>query len=155
MNIVISPFSKKLRNGKENPKNYPYWKGVISLLKQKNIIQIGVEGETKLVNDFRKGLSLDQIKKLISECDFWMSVDNFLPHLAHHIPKPGVVLWGYSDPNIFGYKENLNLLKNRNYLRKDQFNIWEAIEYNEDVFMSANDVVKEVSANFIKLENKQ
>jgi len=28
--ILISPYSKKLTNGKVNPKNYPYWKEVIA-----------------------------------------------------------------------------------------------------------------------------
>jgi len=63
--ILISPYSRPLRNGKNNPKNFPYWREVVDLLKTKNdIVQIGVEGEKKLCQDFRKGLPLDEVKKL-------------------------------------------------------------------------------------------
>ena len=59
--ILISPYSKQLTNGKTNPKNYPYWDEVISQI-QEPIIQIGIEGEKQLVNDFRKNLAVDVIK---------------------------------------------------------------------------------------------
>lgn len=138
--ILISPYSRALRNGKKNPKNYPYWKEVIKELQRKDIIQIGIEGEEQLVSDFRKGLSLEQIRKLVKECDFWISVDNFFPHLANHIGKSGVVLWGISDPNIFGYTNNLNIIKDRKYLRKNQYDIWENYTHTDEVFMDANTV---------------
>ena len=52
--IIISPYSKKLENGKMNPKNYPYWKELISLLlKSETIIQVGTIDEKHLVTDFR------------------------------------------------------------------------------------------------------
>ena len=80
--IIISPYSKQLRSGKMNPKNYPYWKELIKLLSQENIIQVGITEEQKLVDDFRKNLSLDELLLLIKECKYWISVDNFFPHLA-------------------------------------------------------------------------
>ena len=55
--IIIHPFAKKLNNGKENPKNYPYWKELIEQIDEP-IIQVGIEGEEQLVPDFRKNLSL-------------------------------------------------------------------------------------------------
>ena len=48
--IIIQPYAKPLVNGKRNPKNYPYWKELISKIKEP-IIQIGVEGEEQLVDD--------------------------------------------------------------------------------------------------------
>jgi ADP-heptose:LPS heptosyltransferase len=144
--ILISPYSRPLRNGKNNPKNFPYWREVVDLLKTKNdIVQIGVEGEKKLCQDFRKGLPLDEVKKLIKECDIWVSVDNFLQHLAHHILKPGVVIWGVSDPNIFGYPENVNMLKGHMYLREKQFDMYEDFPFNANVFVTAKEVVEEVN----------
>jgi len=53
--IIISPYSKKLMSGKNNPKNYPYWKELIRLIKEP-IVQVGIEGEDQLVDDFRKAL---------------------------------------------------------------------------------------------------
>lgn len=142
--IIISPYSRKLRNGKRNAKDYPYWNELIKLINYDNIIQLGVDGETQLVKDFRKNLSLKEIKSLVIKCNFWISIDNFFPHLAHHVGKKGVVIWGYSDPNIFGYHDNLNLLKDRKYLRENQFDIWESCEFNPDVFLSPEKIYNEI-----------
>ena len=48
--IIISPFSRVLRNGKPNPKNYPYWPELIKLLREKNmcVVQVGFKGEEEL-----------------------------------------------------------------------------------------------------------
>ena len=151
--IIISPYSRALRNGKRNPKNFPYWKEVLQNLKQYDIIQIGTTGEDKLVGDFRKGLPYNEIKNLIKQCDVWMSVDNFLPHLAHHVGKPGVVVWGISDPIVFGYPENINVLKDRSYLRKNQFDMWDNYPFDPNVFPSVDEVVKSIQS-LIRTNNK-
>jgi len=91
--IVISPYAKRLINGKQNPKNYPYWKELIALIEEP-IVQVGVIGEKQLVNDFRMNLPLNELRKLIRECRTWISCDSFFQHLAWDEGKPGVVLWG-------------------------------------------------------------
>lgn len=146
--IIISPYSKQLRSGKMNPKNYPYWKELIKLLSQENIIQVGITEEQKLVDDFRKNLSLDELLLLIKECKYWISVDNFFPHLAHHVKKPGVVLFGCSDPKIFGYQENLNILKNRSLLRPNQFDTWENCVFNPNIFVKPDEIIKQINEFF-------
>jgi ADP-heptose:LPS heptosyltransferase len=108
--IIISPFVKPLRNGKNNPKNYPYWETLIEMIDEP-IVQVGVEGEKQLVPDFRKNLPIGELRKLIQECRTWISCDSFFQHLAWDEKKPGIVLWGPSDPLIFGHPENVNLLK--------------------------------------------
>jgi ADP-heptose:LPS heptosyltransferase len=145
--ILISPYAKPLRNGGNNPKNYPFWKEVVSGLNGAEIIQIGAGDEKAISSKVKliKNQPFAEIARLVGKCKVWVSVDNFLPHLAHHVGKPGIVLWGQSDPNIFGYPENRNLLKDRNYLRKDQFMIWEACEYLKDAFVGPQDVVKELT----------
>ena len=146
--IVISPFSQKLRNGKENPKNYPFWNEVISDLKDLNfqIIQIGKNGENKLdnVSDVKFNLSLTEIKDQILSADIWTSVDNFLPHFCNTFNSRGIVLFSKSDPMIFGYKQNINLLKDRKYLRQYQFNTWEECEFDTDSFVKPNIVVSSI-----------
>ena len=146
MRIIISPFSRPLRNGKWNAKNYPYWSDVIEGLPEHSFIQLGVRGEGKFVDDFRIGLPLKEIEKLIAEADCWASVDNFLPHLIHacHIPTPGIVIFGYSDPDIFGYTENQNLLKSRGCLREKQFDFWENVPFDPSVFVNADMVIEAV-----------
>jgi ADP-heptose:LPS heptosyltransferase len=74
--IIISPYAKKLRNEKNNPKNYPWWPELISLIDQP-IVQVGIEGEEQIVEDFRKNLSLTELTQLIQQCKTWISVDSF------------------------------------------------------------------------------
>lgn len=139
--IIISPYAKQLRNGENNPKNYPYWKELIELIEEP-IVQIGIDGEEQLVEDFRKNLSLFELQKLILECRTWISVDSFFQHFAWDLEKYGIVLWGQSDPLIFGHPENINLLKNRTYLREHQFWLWEQCDYRADCFVFPKEVVQ-------------
>jgi ADP-heptose:LPS heptosyltransferase len=139
--IIISPYSRSLRDGKENPKNYPYWEELVSQIKEP-IVQVGVDGEKQLVEDFRKNLSIPELRKVITECRTWISVDSFFQHLAWDCGKPGIVIFGQSDPLIFGHPENINLLKDRFYLRKHQFWWWEQCEYRKDAFVKPEEVLK-------------
>jgi len=108
------------------------------------IIQVGVTGEKELVgiDEVKFNLSMDELADLLNTCDTWMSVDNFFQHFASHYDKPGVVIFGKSDPNIFGYKHNLNILKDRKNLRAKPFDIWESTEFNKNVFPYAEEVFK-------------
>ena len=138
--IIISPYSKKLMNGRENPKNYPYWSELIRLIDEP-IIQIGVEGETRLVRDFRTNLPLNELRELLKQCRTWIGVDSFFQHLAWLEGKKGIVLWSVSDPLIFGHPENVNLLKSRSYLSEKQFLWWEDQKYEKDAFIDPHIVV--------------
>ena len=128
-------------NGRENPKNYPHWKEVIDQINEP-IIQIGIDGETQLVDDFKKNLPLSELKQMLQQCRTWISCDSFFQHLGYTQKKPGIVLWSVSDPMIFGHPENVNLLKSRDYLAKDQFLWWEDQEYKHDAFVDPDEVVK-------------
>lgn len=139
--IILSPYSKFMRNGEKHPKNYPYWKEVINKIKEP-IIQVGIEGELQLVDDFRKNLSLNELSILVRECKTWMSCDSFFQHFCWDLGKKGIAIFGQSDPNIFGHPENINLLKDRKYLREKQFWIWEQAEYIEEAFVDPNIVVE-------------
>jgi ADP-heptose:LPS heptosyltransferase len=142
--IIISPYSKKLLSGKQNPKNYPYWAELISQIDEP-IVQVGVEGEEQLVPDFRKNLSLTELRKLIQECRTWISCDSFLQHLGWDEGKLGIVLWGPSDPLIFGHPENINLLADRAHLVPNQFLWWEATEHKNERFVKPKEVLKHLN----------
>jgi ADP-heptose:LPS heptosyltransferase len=43
------------------------------------------------------------------KCAFFMSIDNYLPHLAASINKRGIVLWGSCSPNVWGWDHNINI----------------------------------------------
>lgn len=139
--IIIAPFAKKLISGKQNPKDYPFWEQLVLQVKEP-IVQVGVEGEKQLVEDFRKNLSLAELKKLIQECKTWIACDSFFQHLCWDEKKPGIVLWGVSDPLIFGYPENINLLKDRSYLAENQFLWWENTEHKNERFVQPEEVLK-------------
>ena len=139
--IIIAPYSQKLRNGKENPKNYPYWEELISRIDEP-IIQVGIEGEKQLVNDFRKNRHIDELCTLLKDCRTWIGVDSFFQHLAWREGKQGIVLWGPSDPLIFGHPENINLIKDRKYLAPNQFLWWEQTEHDPHRFVGVDEVLK-------------
>ena len=132
--IIIAPYAQKLRNGKLNPKNYPYWRELIALIDEP-VIQVGVEGEEQLVPDFKKNLPISELRTLLKECRTWISCDSFLQHLGWDEGKKGIVLWGPSDPLIFGHQENINLLKDRKHLVSNQFIWWEATEHLNERFV--------------------
>lgn len=147
MKIIIHAWSRKLRNGNENPKNYPYWKDLILLLEQAGhqLIQIGEEGEEQLVPDFRKGLKFKELKELIKDCDTWIAIDSFFQHLAWRVGKRGIVLFGQSNPRIFGHSENMNLYVAERYFRQWQFQTWEEIDNKPDAFVLPNVVMKHIN----------
>lgn len=138
--IIISPYARKMRNNQPHPKDYPYWKELISSIDEE-IIQIGVEGESQLVDDFRKNLPLTELAVLTLQAKTWVSVDSFYQHFCWDLNKPGIVLFGQSDPNIFGHPENINLLKDRKYLREKQFWLWEQAEHISNAFVEPSVVL--------------
>lgn len=148
-NIIIAPFAKGMRNGELHPKNYPYWPSLITLLQNAgyNVIQVGIGGETQLVPDFRKNLTLEQLAELTLKAKTWISVDSFFQHFAWDLGVTGISLFGQSDPNIFGHPENVNLLKDRKYLREKQFWMWEQCTFNPDAFVKP-EVVLEAIKNY-------
>lgn len=138
--IIISPYSKALLSGKTNPKNYPFWKELIPLINEP-IVQVGIEGEEQLVPDFRKNLSLPELRALLGQCKTWISCDSFFQHLGWDEGKRGIVLWAVSDPLIFGHPENINLLKDRGNLVENQFLWWEFTDHDPDKFVRPDEVM--------------
>ena len=155
MNIIIFPWAKFMRNGKPHPKNYPWWSDLIKQLEADGhrLIQVGIEGETQLVSDFRKNLSIAELSHLILENDTWIGLDSFGQHLGWSLGRKGMAIFGQSDPLIFGHHENVNVLKDRSYLRERQFWLWEQAEYREDCWLSPAEIYEIFKQNFI--ESKQ
>ena len=139
--IIIAPYAQKLRTNKLNPKNYPYWKELIAQIDEP-IIQVGVDGEEQLVENFLINQPISELRQLIQTCRTWIGVDSFFQHLAWDEGKKGIVLWGPSDPLIFGHPENINLLKSREHLVKNPFIWWEATEHDPNRFVLPKDVIK-------------
>lgn len=154
MKIVIFPWAKTMRNEKPHPKNFPHWPELIEILKQDGheLIQSGALGEPPLVDDVRQGLSIAELTELMLSADTWISGDSFGQHLGWSIGKPGIVIFGQSDPVIFGHPENINLLKDRSYLRDRQFWLWEQAEYRDDCWVTVEQVYQALKDNFYSKE---
>jgi hypothetical protein len=148
--ILIAPYSTRLKSGLVNPKSYPYWNKLVDLLVRDGyrITQIGVTGEEKIEGVLRHVLnaSFSQIRALVLEHECFITIDSFLPHLVHaeKLGKRGIVLFGPSDPLVFGYPENTNLLRGRDYLRPHQFQTWNEIDYDPQRFVYAENVMPHV-----------
>jgi hypothetical protein len=141
--IIVSPWSRH----KDNAKNYPYWNKLMFGLATKGwgLTQLGICDERKLDGcDYKWNLSLSDVEELVRAVGYFISCDNFLHHLAYSIGVQGVVLFGPSDPLIFGYPTQLNVLKNRDWLRKDQFGFYKDYvwEHSREGWYEAEEVLK-------------
>lgn len=143
--ILLFPHSKQLKHGRPNPKSPPiaWWKALAAKLPPP-VVQIGVPGDPQILDDFRIGLSLHDVSDVLQICRTWISVDSFIQHFCWDIGKPGIVIWGPSDPLIYGHPENINLLKGREWLIPNQFSTWEEVEYDESRFISPDEVLKHI-----------
>jgi hypothetical protein len=145
--IIISPWSRPLKNGERNPKNYPYWEDLVKLIKDRGIytIQVGIEGEKPIgCDELQFNRKLDDLRIILDDCRSWISVDNFFPHFVNLYGKPGIVIWGQSDPEIYGYKQNINILKDRSFLRPLQFDIWESCSCRDDCWVKPEEVMEHI-----------
>ena len=150
--IIISPYSFN----PDHPKSYPFWEELITLLRAKypsvKLFQIGRRNETLLtgVDDHFMELPLRSVEELIKGCRMWVSVDNFLQHLVNSMMEQvrGVVLWGVSNPELFGYDYNLNILRSKSYLRPDQFGVWPGFKKKVDSFERPEKVVERIEETY-------
>lgn len=146
--ILIAPYARGLQKGGTNPKNYPHWDQLMTLIHQQfpgeSVIQVGVESEDRIpmTHAFHKNLTLPQLAELVKSCRVWVSVDSFFQHFCWDLGKPGVVIFSRSDPLIFGHPENINLLKSRAYLREKQFWLWDQDQIVPDSYVSPQTVVE-------------
>jgi ADP-heptose:LPS heptosyltransferase len=50
-----------------------------------------------------------QLISLIKKCDIVITLDNFIMHAAHLVGTPAVILWGPTDPLVYGYEGQRHL----------------------------------------------
>jgi len=132
--LVYSRGVRPLRNGNISAKAYPFWDQLIALLAPDfEIVEVVKE-------------PLDELEKLLKRAKYVVACDSFLQHFCWYIGVKCITLWGTSDPLIFGHEENINLLKNRGYLRPNQFDMWEGDPVNPNAFVTPEEVLKAVSS---------
>jgi ADP-heptose:LPS heptosyltransferase len=147
--ILLSPWSRKASSqGYWNPKDYPHWREAVKLLAVHGlqVQQVSRSGEPDVAGCALRtdDLPFGAIEDLIRKSDTWMSPDNYFHHLAWSLGKPGVAIFGSSDPIIFGHPENVNLLKGRQYLRARQFGLWSEEQWRPEIFVPPSEVVSAV-----------
>ena len=140
MRIIIACWAAKMPNGNRNAKNFPYWSELVALLNAEGheVIQVAGGGEDRIEGTamFLQGFPLEKLEHVLREADTWISVDSWLPHFCATMRlKSGIVIWAQSNPKIWGYPTNVNLLKSPEYLREYQYAPWFDVPYNEDAFV--------------------
>ena len=153
--VLFSLFSKLTHATKKpSPKSYPLNEAVklIKLLKEKEIftVQIGISEEPDIEANIRyNNLSFIELKELLNKIDVWCACDNFWSHFAHYYDpnKKGIVIFSQSDPKLFGYFSNINLLKDKKYLRpgKEQYQYWEQTSYIFEAFINPEVIIENLS----------
>lgn len=108
-NILISPGSDSPRK-QMGVKN---WENLVEAFKtdETEVVQAGKKKE-RYVRGAYSLLGLTSPRQLISilnHFDLIVTVDNFIMHAAHLCGVPAVVLWGPTDPRVYGYAEQIHL----------------------------------------------
>lgn len=145
--ILFAPFAEKQPwlNGSPSPKDYPWAKELAELLREDNLIQVGGNNDEQVAPDFRRNLSFTELGELIKESRTAICVDSYLQHYYWYMDKPAIVLWGISDPIIFGHTLHMNLLKDRKYLRGNQFDLYYENQINLEAFVKPEEVMRVLS----------
>lgn len=147
MIVLISAFSRKLKHGRENPKNYPYFNEVIEGIKniypEAKFYQVKLSEEPKLekVDEVLNDLTIPELKIILDKCETWLSIDNFFHHFAAYYGKMGIVIFTVSDPALFGHYINFNIYKDKKYFRENQFGLWEECPVIENPYIEPQKVV--------------
>ena len=147
--LLIFPSSRMTTDGKISPKDPPliFWTELIKMLKNEGIhtFQVGAAGDPIIgADEMGFNLNRDTLTKLVSESDGFVSVDTYLQHFATRLNLRGVVIFSQSDPSIFGYDSNINILKSKKYLRNEQFQLWSQAEYLEEAFPTVTEVFPKI-----------
>lgn len=161
--LIISPYSRPLKSLGINPKNFLQWEivvdGLLARFPTLKILQVCYKsGEKGLIDskihpdtDYLFFSSVHDLGPYFRMPIVWASVDNFFPHLcAVSKGPPGVVIFSKSDPSIFGYPTNHNLHSIPTRFRPNQFDFWEACNYDPDAFPSANSVIDAIGSFIVQ-----
>jgi ADP-heptose:LPS heptosyltransferase len=153
--ILIFPWAKRLRSEEfiHNPKDYNAWPELVNLLKKEGYktIQISLPGEREIgADELITNKSLKEISEIIKNCYTVITVDSMANHLCWYLKKKAIVIFSQSSPDIYGHPENINLLKDKKYLRPSwqQFDVWESTKYISEAFVSPEEVLKALKENF-------
>lgn len=98
------------------------WESLVKRIKSSGykVLQVGGANDVPIQACDMKmlGVNYRLTMAILSECKTWVSVDTFLGHAGHAVKKPGVVLFGPTDPKIFGHDMNVNICHPKSCISK-------------------------------------
>jgi len=106
--ILLQSSSCKL-GGKQWAKDK--WEELIKRLDCYDFLLVGSYTDTLIKGavDLRGKTTLREAISLLSVSNLFVGIDSFLNHATNALGTKGVVLFGSSNPNMWGYKENINI----------------------------------------------
>lgn len=109
LKIPVAIQVKSSTINKEWPINY--WKDLITRNPQYDFVQLGVSGEPRLEGTVKipDGLDLRPEFAILKHCRAFVGVESCFAHAASAFKLPGVVLFGASNPEVWGHPNNINL----------------------------------------------
>src|SRR3989338_4160 len=98
------------------------WIDLVQLLRKEGlfVLQLGKHQDTHIKGAYSLlGVtSPAQAIGLACRCSAIVTVDNFFVHVAHLVGVPAVVVWGPTDPHVYGYPEQIHLKGSREYCQE-------------------------------------
>jgi ADP-heptose:LPS heptosyltransferase len=93
------------------------WQSLVESMPGCTFIQIGltIEPQLKQAVDLRGKHSFREFMALIKYAKAFTGVDSAFSHVTNAFNIPGVILFGPSEPRIWGHPNNINIYKNLRY----------------------------------------
>lgn len=161
----ISPKSIIISTGSQSPrKKWPIENWIkltkkIKLSTKIPIVQVGLDIDEKIpgVIDIRGKTQPKHVLALLENAILSITVDSFLVHGSAWAQIPSIVLWGPTDPRVFGYDYHLNIVANSECTKtcfgKDRYHIYMA-KCDKKRWCMEEITVEEVFKKFIFLAER-
>jgi ADP-heptose:LPS heptosyltransferase len=90
-----------------------HWEALVRSMPDHTFLQIGLPNEAKVESavDLRGKVSFREALALIKHADSFLGIDSSFAHATNAFNIPGVVLFGATNPEIWGHPNNINLYK--------------------------------------------
>lgn len=89
------------------------WETLVRSMPEYRFLQLGITGDDTIAGteDLRGRTTLREAMAIIRRCSSFVGVDSALAHSTNAFGIPGVVLFGASDPAVWGHSNNINIYK--------------------------------------------
>lgn len=108
--VIINPTSRSSANHEWEINK---WEELVKIMSGITFIQLGLEDERSITGtiDLRGKCSLRHSIALVKYAVAFTGVDSFLGHVAAATGTPAVILFGDSNPEVWGHESNINIYK--------------------------------------------